>query len=634
MSMHNTNRTTQAGPSTRGARSAFTIIEIMVTIGILVLIAAGMSTIFSSVSQTVNGGKRIAELNRYAAQFERVMRRDFENMSRDGFLVIVQQNAPGFDPVGSRRDVQLSPADSTDLDDSGDPGRLRRVDEIMFFANGQFETSRRAISPDLIARSSQAAIYYGHGQKRRPDLLNAFDDPSDDNNLFFNPVTYDNNIRYNASASINQAGLGTFSTDGQLNPNQYASDWALLRHVTLLVNPQTSGQDLPDELFGFERLGNDRQFLEDSERQIALQPAGRSIFNSLSQTGFDTLPDPTGTFVVPKWFGDRQLSTGGGPTLAGYTPPMLRASGLVDIVTGDLASIRTTLYGLSNSSDANFDNPMDFWSRSNPNQIAPAPMDLSYDEFSSVFWESTTAPNPSDASTFTLPTTAPVSAEFQNVRSWMIDALPSLWDLTDPLNPIQLSRVRYEDVPTRLIYDQDAFTGLGSEDNQQRLRTYSEANQEMLGSSVFVPRCTEFIVEWSFGFIDPTITNFADPNYKRIRWHGLERWVDANQDGIIDTSVSGISEDEDQLVAFNYDQRGGTAGTNDPLAELILGHGPVNTPFPAPNQVEIATFGQDDLTGNEWRWPKFIRITMSIADPNDNTIEQTYQMVFDVPSAN
>jgi type II secretory pathway pseudopilin PulG len=615
--------------SIHNSTRAFTIIEIMVTVGILVLIAAGVSTIFTSVADTVNTGRKVAQLNRYAAQLERVMRTDFENMTRDGFMVVVNQYAPGDDPLNSfnDRDVQLSPADGSDQNDNGDPGRPRRIDEIMFFARSDYETTRRTISPGMIARASEASIYYGHGQKRRPDLERSTDPMlgSQQANLFFNPFVNDNNIRFNIASGINQAGLGTASTDGGFNPNQYASDWALLRHVTLLVKPQTSGQDLPDDLFGYTRVGDERVLLEDSPRQVSLQPAARSIFNSLAQTGFNNLPDTTGGFITPKWFGDRQIQIGGPAAIPSYTDPILRASGIVDIVTDDLSRIRTMIYGLAGSTDVGYDDPTDYWARNNTNRIQ-TPMDLSYDEFASVFWEDTLlSPRPRDAMNVALPLTGVSSPQFTNVRAWMIDALPSIWEFSTIEEPTQLSRVRYEDVPTRLLYDADAF-GNPNDDNAKRLRTYAEANQEMLGSSVFVPRCTEFIVEWSFGFIDPSITMPDDPRYKQMRWHGLERWIDSNNDGQIDTSGSGVDAGEDQIVATHYEKR--TTVNSDPATELILGRISGATP-----DTEIATFGYPDMFNNDWPWPKYIRITMSIADPLDQNIEETFQMVFELPDA-
>ena len=145
----------------------FTVLETLVTIGILVIVAAGAATIFNAIGDTIDDGRRVAELNRFAARLERVMREDFESMTRDGFMVIAHQNAPGPDPDANNRNVQLSPIDTTDPDGDNQLGRPRRADEIMFFARGDFETARRAVSPDMIARSDEAAIYYGHGQKRR-----------------------------------------------------------------------------------------------------------------------------------------------------------------------------------------------------------------------------------------------------------------------------------------------------------------------------------------------------------------------------------------------------------------------------------------------------------------------------------
>jgi len=580
-------------------RSGFTILEILVTIGILVLIAAGVSVIFTSVSETVNTGKRVAELNRFAAQFERVMRQDFENMSRDGFLVIVHQYAPGdpnnpdLSPFTNAFDTKFWVGDATGLNQTGRP---RRADEIMFFARGQYETSRRAISPGMVAKSTEAAIYYGHGQKRRPDFIRPFNNPTNSNNFFFNPAIDDQNID---QSSPEQAWLGTPSTDGIPNPNQYAIDWSLLRQVTLLANPQTSGQDLPDELFNVRR-SNDRPWLEDSARQVALQPAMQTIFGSLNiyQASAD----------MPRWFKEYN---GGGP-ISATNSEIYRASGLVDIVTTDITSIATIVrYGpgtggwlgspLDYQTTTDFDDFKTKLDLGAPDQILIDP---------NQFGDS--------------------SSPFFQQRLWMLDALPSRWDLN---TLTQLSRVRYEDIPTRLLFDENAFAN-------NRDRTYAEADQEMLGSSVFIPKCTEFIVEWSMGYIDPSATSPTDPNYKRMLWYGLFRGTDTNDDGIVDSS---------ERLADRYDPRPTTGLTTEQIAresilsELIMGHAP-GTQF----DTEISMFAYEytnpaipdnpdtpliNESIDQWPWPKFIRITLSIADPTDNSIEQTFQMVFDIQGA-
>lgn len=583
--------------TTRQNLAGFTIIEIMVVIGIIVLISLGVTTIFSSVSQTVNTGQRVAELNRFAAQFERVMREDFKSMTRDGFMVVVHQRT--VDNNGNPLDVQLSPADRSDEDNDGVFGRSRRIDEIMFFTRDQYQTARRAVDSSMVANSSQAAIYYGHGQKRRFDV---------NSDIFFTPEITDSNIDPGANLGI--APVGSF------NPNQYASDWSLLRHVTLLIEPMSSGQDLPDSIFGTERLGDERQWIEDSDRQIALQPATRSIFNSLGQSGF-TAGNPG--FVLPKWFGDEQINTTFSATFA---EPAMRASGLVDIATDNLASIRTVLYGLSAT-----ESPRDYWERANVFQN-PVQMERSYDEFAEVFWEDpSTAPNPIDGNSLNLSgvTGGSNADHLRNIRLWMLDALPSVWDLSVLGNPQPLSRVRYEDIPTRLLFNEDSFA---ANDNGQRLRTYTEANQEMLGSSVFIPKCTEFVVEWSYGRFNTNITDPTNPQYKKMFWYGIDRWVDANNDGIIDESTNGVTLGDDQRVAWNYRN---PQDPMSPIPDLIVGH-PTTLPGfgPSPTR-EIAAFGYPDKNGNDWEWPKYIRVTVSIADPQDSSIEETFQMVFEIP---
>jgi len=606
-----------------GYRGGFTILEILTSVGILVIVAAGAAAIFNAITDTIGEGRKIAELNRFAARLERVMRRDFESMTREGFLVIVHQHAPG--DLGNGGVVPLSPLQT--LDDA----RRRRADEIMFFARGEFETARRALSPGMIARSDVAAIYYGHGQKRRPNLN---DDPSDADdltnpldadNLFFNPKVTDFNVD-------EFARLGVVAADGIPNPNRYASDWALLRHVTLLAEPRDAGQNLPAEVFGVERLYEDRDWLEDNDRQISLQPAARTIFNSLGRTGYFVAAEPTG-FVAPKWY--REYDTG----TDSVAPPMVRASGLVDIATDDLNQIRAVVTGLSADRE-----PIDYW---DAGASAPPPLPaLGYEDFNAQFWGDDPSDmddlGPTKASTLWVNDetgqfgTVENLAHIEFARKWMIDALPSIWSQnnTPPTPPFQLARVRYEDVPARLLFSEEDFD---ADDEGDRARAYALADQAMLGSGVFLPRCTEFIVEWSYGYTNPLVTDPADPGYKKVRWHGLDRWVDSNGDGIIETDGDAITPQpgEDHRVAQPYAKRP-NAGNGDieqgPATELIVGR-PLIIGGGSPNEPEIATFGYPDQSGNDWPWPEFIRVTISLADPTDPTIEETFQMVFEIPDA-
>src|SRR4051812_43692171 len=84
-------KTTAARLRARAGNTGFTLIEIVVAVGAVALVAVGLASIFDSVGKTVTGGRRLSVLNTYGSLIESQMRRDFEAMTRDGFLVIRQQ---------------------------------------------------------------------------------------------------------------------------------------------------------------------------------------------------------------------------------------------------------------------------------------------------------------------------------------------------------------------------------------------------------------------------------------------------------------------------------------------------------------------------------------------------------------
>lgn len=617
-------------------RTAFTIVEILVVIGILVVVAIGVATIFGSVGETVARGRKLSSLNQFAARIERVMREDFENMTRDGFLVIINKNADFGD------DVLLYRGEQNDTDGNGNAGRVRRSDEIMFFARDVYETQRRAIDPNMRASSNEAAIYYGHGQKRAPDLANF----TQNSNYFFNPQPWDNN--YDAGIDTR---LGA-ETVGFVNPNEFARDWSLLRHVTLLANPLGAGQQLPRELYG---ISSDdpgfRPLLQDSPRQISLQPASRSIFKSLSGSLRDN-PNPPPIEKINRSLYDRVIQ--GNTQSSDFYPLNLRASGVIDIVTQDLSTIRNELQTLAASPARDPEFYMDFSTvfERDPNSGLSSGF-TTRDVFEQALYQNPAMqPNPGNVLNLDLggwntsgngDWRTGQAAQTVRARQWMIDALPSTWRTRSGsavVNALDFGGgVRYEDIPTRLLYSDTEFPNT---DDGAIKRAYAEANQEMLGASVFVPRCTEFVVEWSFGFVDNSLLP-GDLGFKEILWYGLERRVDSNNDGILDTS--------DRLAANRYSPRGsGEAGTDPstspqtnrrygPNGFLITGNSSITGTV---SNVESACFGfstvpgagptsGQSVEGSYWPWPKLIRITMTLGDPNDRDIEETYQVIFEIP---
>ena len=187
--------------------------------------------------------------------------------------------------------------------------------------------------------------------------------------------------------------------------------------------------------------------------------------------------------------------------------------------------------------------------------------------------------------------------------------------------------MRYEEGPTRLVFEGSEFP----DNDAGRLgRAIAEANQEMLGSQIFVPRVTEFIVEWTYGYVDPTLV-IGDPEYKQMRWYGLPRAVrDSNRDGVVDLTDHG-----DEPIIERYPGTLPTQ-TNQPSVARVMATGLSNTNLVDP---DFAVFGFVDPNGTPNNthddvrvpWPKFIRITMSLADPEDLTTERTFQFVFQVP---
>ncbi len=604
-------------------RRAFTIVELLVAIAIVAIIATGLSVIFGSVGDAVSEGRRVSEINRAAARIEQQIREDLSRLSRDGFLVIANRYAADeqgtvFSTDTTNNGVRLSPQDRT--------GRARRVDELMFFARGPFQTQRPTLAPGMVATSGEAAIYLGIGQKRPIDFSNV-DNPS---NFYFNPSPRDPNLLPARPGqgwqAAHRALLGRPEPVGALpNPNRYAQDWSLLRQITLLAEPQ-SVSAIPNEFYGLQRQRlQDRTLMLDSARQIAMQPAARSIFNSLSWTDPTMTSGPPGTTPADGlsrwWIGDT-ANFGGGQSPTDRSLPAWRASGVVDIAQGSILGVRRELEALAGAGIF----PSEYYAPASLNPTAPRPArnNQSADGFR-VAWSSPGGtPNPRSAGSLNLDTHQP------HIRAWALDMLPSLW-AGEENPPRYLSGVRYEDLPTRLIFEPGRFT----DNNPGRLaRSISEANQEMLGSQVFVPRCSEFIVEWSYGFLNEGVGQ-NEPHYKQVLWYGLPRADrDWNGDGRIDLDDHAtVNGDLDESVALRYDPRPNPPNSpnpprpNDPIRDQVVPAGPGLSELTAP---EVAVFGLAS-TQTYIPWPKFIRITMSLADPNDPTLERTYQFVFAVP---
>lgn len=579
--------------SPRTHSAGFTLMETLIVVGLVALLALGIAGVFDTVGDTIDRGKRVSELNRTAAQIERIMRRDFEQMTREAPLIIRNEYA------NEGQDVSLfDPARF-----EGEPNeRPRRIDEIVFFAHsehGEFQTARRAMHPDLIATSDSARIYYGHGRRQVRPLYQVANATAR-NDPYYHPRLEDPNYDPDSAFGVPS------SQPGLTNPNQYASDWGLLRHVLLLSSPNKAETTIPQAMIDI--VGN-RALLEDNRVQVAMQPAVQSAFRKISRY----VPRVPGMFGQPTGYrlDSRQ------------TPPWL-SSGLVDIAVTDFGEIRSIVHHMTID-------PADFQPRNGP------PFESFFDPL--------------------------VVADRRRMQLWMLELLPGNAREEIPGNALRRTRMRFEYEPPLLaIMDQDLASG--SAEFRELERAYRQIDQEMLTSSVFVPACTEFIVEWSYGLIDDVP---GSPTFGQLVWYGLPRYEDINGNGQYDVGTDVIVAQpftgvpaEDVLPRLTGRPASEYAGNFYPTRDLInMGLPPA--PLQPDGQTEVSLFGYFDpgpLTPNgdpddsswqndpfttdppvdnpaddrPWLWPTMIRITMTIADRTDPTVEQTYQVVFDVPN--
>lgn len=662
----------------RGVGRAFTLIEVIVAVGILAIVTIAIAAVFQTVGDTVTTGQRLSSLNRVAARIEQIMRKDFEGLEQGkGFLVIRNEYARSTWENGAFNGgaEDLFGADAVSLFEGDTDTRLRRIDEIAFFTSGRFVTRRTPLHPAMNARSTEARVYYGHGQRMPADVDadgNVDSDFTQDvaDRRFDRPRLDDLN-------DIAEARLGEASTALFTNPNEYASEWLLTRHVTVLAPASSEIQVLPDNVFGMNPQINAqaRRRVQDNSRQVGLQPAAHSIFQPITVLGRRLNEYPTSVLAAGA-DGVRAIANFqvlNNPLTAPIalsnefngSPTFL--SGLVDVATTDLATIRSVVTRGDPSGGVD---PF------TPREIAASGSIRTIDQFE--FARDTTRFNATRGAGGT------TRREDQVQQEWMLAGLPSI-----PYDPLDTNagapgfRMRAEDSPPRLFtpvrelqgddlnyvgrYNNSGYPGGTRVD--EMMAAIEQADQEALVSSVFLPRCSEFIVEWSYGIVDrrESAGGRDNPNFGQVIWHALRRWNDLDLNGQYNRGT-------DVLVAdlFGPENPGGTgfiaydgdvieANTNgggdfaipaevaevtgtvsrvdQRLEALTLLRDRANTAnrpnrFGPAAEYVFGYFDREQSGSNfenlDWPWPSLIRVTFVIADQADPSIEQAYQVVFRV----
>lgn len=609
-----------------GRAAGFTLIEMLVAVGAVAFVAVGIASIFASVGDTVSRGRSVSAITQYAAVLERQMREDFALMTRDGYLIIRHEQAD----EGGR--IPLYP------DQPSGQWRERRIDELMFFINAPSESAREPLAPGFVPQGPSARVYYGIGQQRRPDGVGS---------LYALPSVQDDNLT---------GFLPGRNVPG--NPNRFARDWTLLRHKTVLAPVGGSQSDNP----GITGP------VADNRVQIALQPAAESIFRSVNR--LNTASCSVLFPAAPALWESFDART------SGDVSPLF-ASGLVDVATTSLEEIR----GIVQSSAGLLVTPPASGAPAMYQYLSPDALTNCADYFGPSY------------------VVGPVGVQ----QAWMIDGLPAPshsrvleFSLSSMVPPGVEPGYRYRDVPieqrARMRYEPappDMHSQLAEAVTNPTRSAVRLADQYALSSSAFIPRVSEFIVEWSFGKLDED---------GQMIWHGAERGVDYDGDGTDDLTIYPYPEYYDDVRGTPADLAGsffvpyrlqqpapsGVAGVGDEARTFtnypLLGQPPANflngdfadvgdthASYPVLPEVihgvrasglgtggstapTVSYFGytlpffdpeDPDGDGNaadaaaqetlEWPWPELVRVTVTLTDPGDETIERTFQYVFPTP---
>lgn len=237
--------------TTTSSRSAFTLVELLVAVGVVVLLSIGIGQLFGNVSRLVNTGSAVAEVDALARAMEKQIRDDFDRMgtlrSEDTVLAIRSRLV---------RNIYLTAEDDeSDRRDGlvpGDPGSLARstrLDEVLFLAeaggNSLFQTAQEAGSDFTSVFTPVARVYYGHALKPPRDP-NYNPDPEDidfdeadpaDEDLYRSRLWYpDGDFGSGPTAQAPNSVFNRFdSSQRSTGRNQFSGEFALARHELLLA---------------------------------------------------------------------------------------------------------------------------------------------------------------------------------------------------------------------------------------------------------------------------------------------------------------------------------------------------------------------------------------------------------------
>ena len=128
-------------------KRAFTLTEMLVAISVLLVVVLATSSIFGTAQKVASVGESNSELLQQAIAIERVMRRDFDRLSRNGFFAI--------QCVAVRNDINKNSTGRL-LDPTRPDDAEIRADQLLFFANGAVNSRR--LSQSYAASGQQIGV--------------------------------------------------------------------------------------------------------------------------------------------------------------------------------------------------------------------------------------------------------------------------------------------------------------------------------------------------------------------------------------------------------------------------------------------------------------------------------------------
>ena len=229
--------------SATARRSAFTLVEVMVSIAVALLLLLGVNQVFHATAVTTGAGLALSTSQQMSRTVKATLQNDLKNGAWDtGVLVIRNEQVYAFRNAAD----QQSAADPNDPS-KPDPSlpttlfpkgvyrpyvvnsRSHRVDRIGFFARGFFDRQTSPGPFDTVpVQANEAWVWYGHLALPNNNVLKG--------------KTRDDFVSPQAPGQY--FGPGAPNTSNATNDNNFfATDWALGRFATLLLGLNPNAND-------------------------------------------------------------------------------------------------------------------------------------------------------------------------------------------------------------------------------------------------------------------------------------------------------------------------------------------------------------------------------------------------------